>query len=156
MTGAQAFNPSSGESRPHTILLLNVWYWSSQVSLGKTPRIVNNDDCVSQSVLRTGSSRERHVQARFTVLFRLMRTSWLAMSLVSSLILRTRWGVLSWIMLWILAPVRWHDLRALYVLGHLGRMLQFTAGIRRAPVRELLGRKGIYLGMFYAWYACHK
>ena len=54
---------------------------------------------VFPDVLRTGSSRDRHVQARSTALLWLsMRTSWLAMCLVNSLILRARWGVLSWIM----------------------------------------------------------
>ena len=98
MTSAQTFNPSSGELRPHTTHSPYSRYRVFQVSLGKTPRRVDIDDCVSQSVLRFGSSRDRHVQARFTVLCRLMRTSWLAMSLVSSSISKTRRGVLSWIM----------------------------------------------------------
>jgi len=55
-------------------------------------------------------------------------------------------------MLWSLAPVGWRELQALYVLGHLGKMLDFAAGISRVPMRELLGRKGIYSGRCYVWY----
>ena len=99
MTGAQSFNHSGGELKLRTILPPSSWCLNSHVSLGKTPRRVISDHCLSQSMLRTGSSRHRHAQARFTALLRLsMRTSWLAMCLVNSLILRTRWGVLSWVM----------------------------------------------------------
>ena len=62
-----------------------------QVCPGSTSGRVQNEDCISHRVLRTGSSRYRDEQARSTALFRLIRTSWPAMSLVSSPIFKTRW-----------------------------------------------------------------
>ena len=63
-----------------------------------------NEDWDSHNVLRTGSSRQRQVQARLTVLSRLMRVSWPAISLVSSLMLKKRWGALWWIMVMHVEP----------------------------------------------------
>ena len=77
-------------SGPRTTLSPDSGWSHSQVSPGSTSRSLCVDDCVSHNALRTGSSRYRHVHARLATLLLLVRVSWLTMSPVSPLILKTR------------------------------------------------------------------